>query len=289
MFIYFLVLVFYFFVDQVKLRYHLCLGNAVGASPTSGMQLEQKLNQVISKDEPLSGCSLNAERPSNSADGTGQDGLPRSREITNQYEKSRESSIIRSRPTAISATKSVFCQKCKDSGHATELCTIGAPQGSGIDVSAARSSREELPEGNKLKAAIHAALLRRPEIHRKKKVFDQPDELSIPSTDMNYEIASRDQLLVSNKSKNIMSTEGSQERQAVLGSSTSDSYKHAIVNNSKQSILPPTDVFSTKVGDSESTIISIGKHARELPSHTSTAMSVLLKTSAIPEYEYIWQ
>uniref|UniRef100_A0A2N9HYY1 Zinc finger PHD-type domain-containing protein n=1 Tax=Fagus sylvatica TaxID=28930 RepID=A0A2N9HYY1_FAGSY len=262
---------------------------SVGASPTSGMQLEQKLNQVISKDEPLSGCSLNAERPSNSADGTGQDGLPRSREITNQYEKSRESSIIRSRPTAISATKSVFCQKCKDSGHATELCTIGAPQGSGIDVSAARSSREELPEGNKLKAAIHAALLRRPEIHRKKKVFDQPDELSIPSTDMNYEIASRDQLLVSNKSKNIMSTEGSQERQAVLGSSTSDSYKHAIVNNSKQSILPPADVFSTKVGDSESTIISIGKHARELPSHTSTAMSVLLKTSAIPEYEYIWQ
>ncbi|XP_050253369.1 uncharacterized protein LOC126699527 isoform X7 [Quercus robur] len=375
-----------------------------GASSTSGIcgsAAEQKLNLVSPKDEPLSTYPLNTERPSNSADVSGQDGLPRSQETANQYEKTRESSTIRSRPTAISASKSVFCQKCKDSGHATEFCTIGTPQASGIDVSAVRSSREESHEGNKLKAAIQAAwlrrpeinrkkkvfdqpdelstsstdmnnelasqdqflvsnkpknimstegsherqavlgsstsdsckdsghatefctigtpqasgidvsavrssreeshegnklkaaiqaaLLRRPEINRKKKVFDQPDELSTSSTDMNNELASQDQFLVSNKPKNIMSTEGSHERQAVLGSSTSDSCKHAVVNNSKQSTLPPTGVFSSKVEDSDSAIISIGKHARELPSHTSTAMSSLLKTSAIPEYEYIWQ
>nr|XP_023874432.1 uncharacterized protein LOC111986766 isoform X4 [Quercus suber] len=263
-----------------------------GASSTSGIcgsAAEQKFNLVSPKDEPLSTYPLNTERPSNSADVSGQDGLPQSQETANQYEKTRESSTIRSRPTAISASKSVFCQKCKDSGHATEFCTIGTPQASGIDASAVRSSREESHEGNKLKAAIHAALLRRPEINRKKKVFDQPDELSTSSTDMNYELASQDQFLVSNKPKNIMSTEGSHERQAVLGSSTSDSCKHAVVNNSKQFTLPPTDVFSSKVDDSDSTIISIGKHARELPSHTSTAMSSLLKASAIPEYEYIWQ
>ncbi|XP_075647763.1 protein PARALOG OF AIPP2 isoform X4 [Castanea sativa] len=263
-----------------------------GASSTSGIfgsAAEQKLNLVSPKDEPLSTYPLNTERPSNSADVSGQDGLPRSQETANQYEKTRESSTTRSRPTAISASKSVFCQKCKDSGHATEFCTIGTPQASGIDASAVRSSREESHEGNKLKAAIHAALLRRPEINRKKKVFDQPDELSTSSTEMNYELASQDQVLVSNKPKNIISTEGSHERQAVLGSSTSDSCKHAVVNNSKQFTLPPTDVFSSKVGDSDSAIISIGKHARELPSHTSTAMSSLLKTSAIPEYEYIWQ
>ncbi|KAK9994121.1 hypothetical protein SO802_023824 [Lithocarpus litseifolius] len=263
-----------------------------GASSTSGIcgsAAEQKLNLVSPKDEHLSTYPLNTERPPNSADVSGQDGLPRSQETANQYEKTRESSTIRSRPTAISASKSVFCQKCKDSGHATEFCTIGTPQASGIDASAVRSSREESHEGNKLKAAIHAALLRRPEINRKKKVFDQPDELSTSSTDMNYELASQDQFLVSNKPKNIMSTEGSHERQAVLVSSTSDSCKHAVVNNSKQFTLPPTDVFSSKVEDSDSAIISIGKHARELPSHTSTAMSSLLKTSAIPEYEYIWQ
>ena len=270
----------------------MCLGNAGGASSTSGIcgsAAEQKLNLVSPKDEPLSTYPLNTERPSNSADVSGQDGLPRSQETANQYEKTRENSTIRSRPTAISASKSVFCQKCKDSGHATEFCTIGTPQASGIDVSAVRSSREESHEGNKLKAAIQAALLRRPEINRKKKVFDQPDELSTSSTDMNNELASQDQFLVSNKPKNIMSTEGSHERQAVLGSSTSDSCKHAVVNNSKQFTLPPTDVFSSKMEDSDSAIISIGKHARELPSHTSTSMSSLLKTSAIPEYEYIWQ
>lgn len=265
----------------------LCSPNAVGASSTSGMlsSAEQKLNKISPKDEPVSSYSLNAERPSNNVDGTVQDGLP----MTNNYEKTRESSSIRPRPTATSASKAVFCQKCKDIGHATELCTNGTPLAPGIDVSAARSSREEMHEGNKLKAAINAALLRRPEIYKKKKVLDQPDESPMSSTDLNYEIAPQDQLLASNKSKNIMSTEGSCERQAILGSSTLESYKHTTVNNLKQFTLPPTDVFSSKVGDSDSTVVSVGKPTiREFPSQASTT-SILLKTSAIPEYDYIWQ
>ncbi|XP_062147410.1 ASI1-immunoprecipitated protein 2 isoform X4 [Alnus glutinosa] len=264
----------------------LCLPNAVGASSTSGMfsSAEQKLNKISPKDEPPSSYSLNAERPSNTVDGTVQDGLP----MTNHYEKTRESSSIRPRPTATSASKTVFCQKCKDIGHATEFCTNGTPQAPGIDVSVARSSREEMHEGNKLKAAINAALLRRPEIYRKKRVLDQPDESSLSSTDLNYEISPQDQLLASNKSKNIMSTEGSCERQAI-GSSALDSYKHTTVNNSKQFSLQPTDVFSSKVGDSDSTVVSVGKPTiREFPSQASTTTSVLLKTSAIPEYDFIW-
>ncbi|XP_059435246.1 uncharacterized protein LOC132168162 isoform X4 [Corylus avellana] len=262
---------------------------SVGASSTSGMfsSAEQKLNKISPKDEPVSTYSLNAERPSNNVDGTVQDGLP----MTNHHEKTRESSSIRPRPSATSASKAVFCQKCKDIGHATEFCTNGTPHAPGIDVSAARSSREEMHEGNKLKAAISAAILKRPEFHRKKRVLDQPDESSMSSTGLNYEITAPDQLLASNKSKNVMSTEGSCERQAILGSSTLDSHKHATstVNNSKQFTLHPTDVFSSKVGDSDSTVVSVGKPTiREFPSQASTT-TVLLKTSAIPEYDFIWQ
>ncbi|XP_042985034.1 uncharacterized protein LOC122313832 isoform X9 [Carya illinoinensis] len=263
----------------------------VGASSTSGMcssAAEQKLNQVAVKDEPLSTHFLNDGRPSNYADGTVQDGLPQSQEITNQYEKTREGSI-RPRPTATSASKSVFCQKCKDTGHAAEFCTISILQASSTDASAARSSKGEKHEGSKLKAAIHAALLRRPEIYRKKGVLDQPDDLSVSNTDLNYKIASQDQLLVSNKSKDIVSSEGSHERQAILGSSISDSSKQITANTLKQFASNRTDAFLSKLGGSCSTIVSVGKPIITDFSCQASITSVLLKTSIVPEYEYIWQ
>ncbi|KAG7980620.1 hypothetical protein I3843_05G191200 [Carya illinoinensis] len=265
---------------------------SAGASSTSGMcgsTAEQKLNQVSSKDEPVATNSLNAERSSNNADGTVQDGLHWSQEITNQHEKTRESSSIRSatRPTAASAAKGVSCKKCKEIGHVAEFCTVSIPQASSTDVSAARSSREEVHEGNKLKAAIHAALLRRPEFYRKKRVLDQSDDLSISNTDLNYEIASHDQMLVSNKMKDAMSTEGSSEGPAILGSSTSESSKQTTVNSLKQFGLHPIDVSSSKVEDSYSNAVSVGKPTiRQIPCQAST---VLLKKSVIPEHESIWQ
>ncbi|KAF5442581.1 hypothetical protein F2P56_035223 [Juglans regia] len=264
---------------------------SVGASSISGMcssAAEQKLNQVTVKDEPLSTHSLNAGRPSNYADGTVQDGLPQSQEITNQCEKTREGST-RTRPTATSASKSVFCQKCKDTGHAAEFCTMSMLQASTTDASAARSSKGEKHEGNKLKAAIHAALLRRPEIYRKKGVLDQPDDLSVSNTDLNYKIASPDQLLVSNKSKDIVSSEGSHEKLAILGSSISDSSKQVTTNTLKQSASNQTDAFFSKLGDSYSTIVSVGKPTVTDFSCQASITSVLLKTSIVPEYESIWQ
>ncbi|XP_041013050.1 uncharacterized protein LOC121256342 isoform X5 [Juglans microcarpa x Juglans regia] len=263
-----------------------------GASSTSGMcgsTAEQKLNQVCSKDEPVATHSLNAVRSSNNAEGIVQDGLHWSQEITNQHEKTRESSSIRSatRPTTASASKGVVCQKCKEIGHVGEFCTVSIPQASGTDISAARSSKEEMHEGNKLKAAIHAALLRRPEFYRKKRVLDQSDDLSISNADLNYEIASHDQMLVSNKLKDAMSTEGSSEGPAILGSSTSESSKQTTVNSLKQFGLHPIDVFSAKVGDSCSNAVSVGKPTiRHFPCQAST---VLLKKSVIPAHEFIWQ
>ncbi|XP_041013046.1 uncharacterized protein LOC121256342 isoform X2 [Juglans microcarpa x Juglans regia] len=265
---------------------------SAGASSTSGMcgsTAEQKLNQVCSKDEPVATHSLNAVRSSNNAEGIVQDGLHWSQEITNQHEKTRESSSIRSatRPTTASASKGVVCQKCKEIGHVGEFCTVSIPQASGTDISAARSSKEEMHEGNKLKAAIHAALLRRPEFYRKKRVLDQSDDLSISNADLNYEIASHDQMLVSNKLKDAMSTEGSSEGPAILGSSTSESSKQTTVNSLKQFGLHPIDVFSAKVGDSCSNAVSVGKPTiRHFPCQAST---VLLKKSVIPAHEFIWQ
>lgn len=266
---------------------------AVGASFTNGMcssAVEQKLNQVISKDESLSSFSSVVEKLSNNADGTPQDGLPWSQETANQAEKAMES-IVRPRPSVPTSPKGIFCENCKEIGHAAELCTFSSSQASGMNALTARTSREEMPRGSKLKNAIHAALRRKPEIYRNKRVIDQSDEFSTSNTDLNNEIACQDQVLISNKSRNIMSHEGTQDGKAILWSSGSNSSTHTTVNNVMQQTLPTTDaVFSSKVGDSDSAVPSVGKAmAKDFSSHASATSFLLSNISPIPEYEYIWQ
>ncbi|ESR50667.1 hypothetical protein CICLE_v10033462mg, partial [Citrus x clementina] len=127
-----------------------------------------------------------------------QDGLPRSVESTNQGEKS---SSCRSRPTLTAGSKGVLCQKCKEVGHDVESCPLGSTQVSGIDVSAGRNCREGMIKGNKLKAAIEAAMHKLPGTYGRNKVNDQLDGLGITNMDLNCERSSQDQFSVSNKMK----------------------------------------------------------------------------------------
>lgn len=257
---------------------------AVGGSSTNGLYSsasEQKSNQVSSKDEPLSSYSGTVEKPHVNVDGALEDLLSQSGEMTSQADKTRESSVF-CRPTVTASPK------CKDIGHSVEFCRIGISQTAGTDPSAPQSSREEMQRGSRLKDAIHAALLRKPEIYRKKRVYDQSDELSASTVDLGYEVASQEQSLISDKLNSIMCTEGSHDGQGVHGTSTSDSNKNTAVNNLKQLTMQPTDPPSpSKVADCVSVV---GKATvKDLHSHASVAMSVLVKTTAIPEYEYIWQ
>lgn len=252
-----------------------------------GSATEQNLNQVSSKDEILSTYSSAIEKPSYNFDGTPQDGSSRLQEIINQADKDKENSV-RPRPSAPVSPEGVFCQKCKEVGHAAELCTIGSSQAFGND--ALTTSREEMQRGNKLKDALFAAMLRKPEIYRNKRVLDQSDEFSTSNTDLNSEIACQNQVLVSNKLKNNMSHEGSQERKAILENSGSDSCTHTTVDNMMQDALPMTDVFSSRVGDLDAAVPYVGKPmVKDFSSHGSATSSLLSKISPIPEYEYIWQ
>lgn len=214
------------------MRLFVCLSNAVGALSTSAMcssSVEQKPNLVSPKEEPSSSSS---EKPSTIVNELVQDGLPRSVESTNQGEKS---SSCRSRPTLTAGSKGVLCQKCKEVGHDVESCPLGSTQVSGIDVSAGRNCREGMIKGNKLKAAIEAAMHKLPGTYGRNKVNDQLDGLGITNMDLNCERSSQDQFSVSNKMKG----------------------------------------------------------AQEVPINKQTTINqlkpALLKISAVPEHEYIWQ
>ncbi|KAJ6296781.1 hypothetical protein OIU78_022495 [Salix suchowensis] len=242
---------------------------SVRASSTNGISsnsMEQKLNQISPKDEPSS-SSWNAERRSCNATENLQDGLPQSRESSNQGEKARENSLSHLRPVGITGLKNVIC-KNKEIGHATENCTAVSPLASGTDVSTSRIPRVEMSKGSKLKAVV-AAMIKKPGIYRKKKEMDQSNGLSSSNVDESGEIASQDQLSVLNKM-----SEGTDEWQANIGTSTSEFCKSTDINNVKLLNEYSNDAVCsvlTKMG-SDSIAPYLGK-----PVHPSGEKSVLTK------------
>ncbi|KAK7405940.1 hypothetical protein VNO78_07552 [Psophocarpus tetragonolobus] len=233
---------------------------------------------------------VSSERTLTRVDEAQQDVLPRSRETANAVDKSRDSSSDRGRPVVVTSSKNPFCQKCKEFGHALECCTAGSTQESGaeISVTASSSSKEEMDKDNILKAAIQA-VLRRPEIYKKKEVSNQTDEVSTSGTELNCEVTSKDQVLVSSTLKNSISADETLEQQEVLENSTSDSSKCSSANDVKPLNSCPTD-FRSKQGKSDSIGLAAGKPVvRDLSNKAVTVSTVPLKILALPEYEYTWQ
>ncbi|KAL7003832.1 hypothetical protein U1Q18_004975, partial [Sarracenia purpurea var. burkii] len=266
-----------------------CLPGVVGASSTNGISscAEQKPNQTNLLCD-LSTSSFTVEGTLNNANEGQPDVLPRPRGSTNPGERIKESSNNHSRPS-MTTGGSVHCQKCKEIGHSAQFCTVGSPRSLLGDASAARSSREVMDKGNKLKAAIEAAMLKKPGIYRKK-MPDQSDDLSVSNTCLNGEMRPQDQISTSVNTRNSCSGDEVHERQAVQQNFTAESCKQTTFNNMKHLPALPYESASLKTGDVSPTNPSDWKpFIRDLPNHASAVVSVFLKMSIIPEHEYIWQ
>ncbi|RZB79380.1 uncharacterized protein LOC114376286 isoform X2 [Glycine soja] len=250
--------------------------------------LSKSMNNTSSKSpEP----QVSSDRTSTSVDETQQDKLPRSQDTANQVDKAKDSSIDHVMSGVTNASKSSFCRKCKDFGHATECCTVSGTQEFGAESSviATSSSKEEMHEGNRLKAAIQAALLRRPEIHKRKEAPDQTNEFPTSSTGLKREVTSQKQVLVSSTLKNSISAEESNMKQEIIVNSTVETSKCPSANDLKQVKFCRTD-FCSQLRKSDSVGPTSGKPVvRDLPNNAMEISSILSKMSVIPEYEYIWQ
>ncbi|XP_028752367.1 uncharacterized protein LOC114712078 isoform X2 [Neltuma alba] len=219
-----------------------------------------------------------------SGDESVQDVQPRLRETANPVEKSRDTSSDCVKTDAIATSKGC-CQKCKESGHTTECCTIGKIQESGNEVSVATTSSyiEEMHKSDNVKAALQAALLRMPEIYKKKEVANQMDELG---ADLKCEATTQDQVLVSCTPKYSTSGEEIHDGQDTIESSAAASLK--CISDEKQLNLNQNDSCS-QLGNPGVVGSSIGKNAvRDFPSQP-LAISCVLSKMAVPEYECIWK
>ncbi|GMI79585.1 hypothetical protein like AT5G16680 [Hibiscus trionum] len=224
------------------------LKNSVSSavSSTNGrVSSEQKLNHVSLKEETSSSSSQAFERQPSNINVVMSDGLSQSIDSTNQSEKSRESAVSRS-------SKRVPCLKCKEMGHVAEYCSVCLA--SGADQSAPRTSKMDTNKGNKLKAAIEAAIRLKPGI---------------------CERTSQDPSSVCNKAKNVISVEDTDERQANL-------CNQASTGNMK--------LLNSHATDAVSVVSSAGNLSmRYIHAPPSATVSAVSKMSAIPEHEYIWQ
>ncbi|KAE8664120.1 RING/FYVE/PHD zinc finger superfamily protein, putative isoform 2 [Hibiscus syriacus] len=222
------------------------VGNAVSSavSSTNGrISSEQKLNHVSLKEETSSSSSQVFERQPSNVNGIVSDGLTQTIDSTNQSEKSRESAVSQS-------SKRVPCLKCKEMGDAAECCSICLA--SGADQSASRTSIEETNKGNKLKAAIEAAMRLKPVI---------------------CERTSQDLSSVCSKAK--ISVEDTYEPQAHLCNQASTGNMKLLNSHSTDAVYVVSSVGNLSIRD-----------FRAPPLATISAVSMM---SAIPEHEYIWQ
>ncbi|MBA0716695.1 hypothetical protein Golax_015502 [Gossypium laxum] len=193
--------------------------NAVSSvvSSTNGRNSsEQKVNPVSLKEEPSSSSSRASERQPSNNNGVMSDGLSQSVDSINQSEKSRESSVSRS-------SKRVPCLTCKGMG-------------------------------NKLKAAIEAAMRLKPGI---------------------CERTSQDPSSVCDKAKNVISVE------------STDEGKTNICNHASTANIKLLNSHST---DAVSVVSSVGNlSVRDNYVPPLATVSAVPKLLAIPEHEYIWQ
>ncbi|XP_052193581.1 uncharacterized protein LOC127802002 isoform X2 [Diospyros lotus] len=257
-----------------------CSSSVAGVSSANGISgsAEQKPTQtsVLHDSSP---STFTAERPSCNAN-----------ESTNSGERTREGSAGCTRPGITAGGRNVTCQKCKEIGHSGQSCPVDNPRSLLGDVSATRSSREVMDKGgNKLKAAIEAAMLKKPGMYRKNKMPNQSDESLISSRNLNSELHPQDQLLTSINTNNISPSNEVREGRGILRKSTAESCKQTTVNMNQSSVFH-SEAGSLKNGDASPVDPSDGKlFLRDLPCDALGAFSILLKMSPVPEREYIWQ
>lgn len=218
--------------------------STLGVSLANGVNnIEQKHNQTSLKQDSLS-CSVVSEKsPFNANEGL-PDGLPRPKDLTDSGDRMREYSG----------------------------CRVGSPS--------VKSSRDE---SDNLKAAIEAAVLRKPGVYRKNRAFGQSDDSSVPT--VRDEVASHQDHISNARKKKLSSDAELPERPSVSRNLTADSLKEEILNNVKQSSLVPVEGLSSGGRDG----VHIGPSSRDVFSNVPAAMPLLLKSLAIPEHEYIWQ
>ncbi|KAL0843186.1 hypothetical protein Bca101_016431 [Brassica carinata] len=226
---------------------------------------EQSSSQADCKDELPSTSCAGEGVPSN-GNVASQDRLPRSKEFREVGKKSKEAFGKRQRSSLLSDAKGVpSSQKGGQTAESNE--TSGVSDG---DPSTTKNVREDINKGNRLRAAVDAALRKKPSFG-KNRVLEQCDTSLASNVHPSSEKTLRNQL--------------PQKMHTNLWPAP-DPYKQTIVTNEKQLVPSGADAMPPRAVELEVNIPSVKPVMRDWPLVPPPA---LLKSSAIPDHESIWQ
>ncbi|XP_023637405.1 uncharacterized protein LOC17882505 [Capsella rubella] len=203
------------------------------------------------------------------------DGLPRSRESREVGKKSKEFGK-RQRSSLLSGAKGL--PSSQKGGQTVESSdTPGVPDS---DLSTTKNVKEDINKGNRLRAAVDAALRKKPSF-TKNRGLEQADASLVPNVDSSSDKTPRNQL-PSKMSKNYVSHEGGHPTLWPA----SDLHKQTIVTNEKQLVPSGADTIPPRSLELEVKFPSTKPVMRDFPLVPSP---VILRSSAIPDHESIWQ
>ncbi|KAL8095536.1 uncharacterized protein LOC141693523 isoform X2 [Apium graveolens] len=245
--------------------------------------VEEKSMQARMKDDRTSTPSTGG--PIRKFSESLPDGLSKARVLTNLVESAKE--ISSSQPKHSTAGGKITpCQKCNVVGHTAESCTIDSTEQSLVpDVHTSRSSKDPIHEDNRLKAAIEAALLKKPGIYRKKRAQDHTDELTVSG--INSEECSQDQLSNTRNPRKLVYGDQVSKEPASAWNTDIESVKKATGSNVKQftnSSEAVNALLRRPIAPADGMSVIM-----DLLSNAPVSISDLPIMSAIPKHDYIWQ
>uniref|UniRef100_A0A1J3DZ53 Lysine-specific demethylase 5B n=1 Tax=Noccaea caerulescens TaxID=107243 RepID=A0A1J3DZ53_NOCCA len=207
------------------------------------------------------------------------DGLSRSREFRVTGEKSKDAVGNRQRSDLLSGSKGLPSQKGQNAEPTETSCA------SGSNVSTTRNIREDINKGNRLRAAVDAALRKKPSFS-KNRGLEQSDLPSVSNVD-----SSCDKVFQKAPTKVPVVRDWPVGLQG--GHPNLQTDKQTIEVNGNQFTLAGAGagadadaMAASQSVEPEFHLPSVKPVMRDLP---VVAPSVLSTTSAIPEHEYIWQ
>ncbi|KAK4436126.1 hypothetical protein Salat_0776300 [Sesamum alatum] len=216
----------------------------LGVSSASGINNIEQKSNRSSLKEDAS-SSIVVEKPPLSANEGLPDGSPRPGDLTSSGERMREYS------------------------------------GSRFGQSSVKSLRDE---SDNLKAAIEAAVLRKPGVYRKHRALGQSDDSSMSIVGCGV-ASHQDHISSSAGNKKLASNAELPERPEVSRNMTADHLKQETLNSVKQSSLVPVEGLPSGARDG----VHNGPFSRDVFNNAPAAVPFFLKYLAIPEHEHIWQ
>ncbi|KAF8102952.1 hypothetical protein N665_0189s0006 [Sinapis alba] len=218
---------------------------------SGGNSREQSVSQADCKDE-LTSTSCAGE------------GVPR--EFREVGKKSKEVLGKRQRSSLLSGGKGLpSSQKGGQTAESSDTSGV-----SDSDLSTTKTVREDINKGNRLRAAVDAALRKKPSFS-KNRVLEQCDASLASNVHSNSDKTLRDQL---------------PSKTHTTSWPAPDPYKQTIVTNGKQLVPSGADAMPPRSVELEVNTPSVKPGMRDWP---LVSPLDLLRSSAIPDHESIWQ